>query len=160
MKAIGGFLLTVVVVALVAVGAGFFFLPKVASKTETVQIAKPAASVYALLASAPAGEKIAEGATQTLKSATPPDTVVFDVTYADGSTGLATYKVTAKSDTASEVALKLEKPLGSSPMDRLSGLTGAPVAPFISGATKELSADAAGLLDKPFTGLVYEVVTV
>ncbi len=81
MKALGKILGGLIVLAIVVIAAGFFLLPKAATQTQTVSIAKPAASVYALLASTPAGEKIGEGVTQSVRQATPPDTVVFDVDY-------------------------------------------------------------------------------
>ena len=60
MKALGKILGTLIVIAIVVIGAGFFLLPKSASQSQTVSIAKPAANVYALLASTPAGEKVGE----------------------------------------------------------------------------------------------------
>jgi effector-binding domain-containing protein len=52
----------------------------------------------------------------------------------------------------------LEKPLGGSPMDRLGGITGAPVAPILDSAATQLKSDAATLKPEPFTGLSYEIV--
>lgn len=161
MKTLGRVLGLLILLAVVVAGAGFFLLPTTATKTETVSIEKPAATVYALLASTPtAGESIGEGTTQTLKTATPPDTVVFDVAYADGSKGTATYKVAADGDKKSKVDVTLNKPLGQDIAARFSGLTGAPVQPIMDTAKKELLADTANLNGEPFTDLAYEIVQV
>jgi hypothetical protein len=161
MKALGRVLGLLILLAVVVAGAGFFLLPKVATKLDTVSVEKPAATVYALLASTPtAGESIGEGATQTLKSATPPDTVVFDVAYADGSKGTATYKVTADGDKKAKVDVTIQKPLGEDISARISALTGAPVQPIMDSAKKELLADTAKLNGEPFTDLAYEIVQV
>jgi hypothetical protein len=161
MKALGKLLGVLIVLGIIVVGAGFFLLPKTATKQEVIAVDKPAETVYALLASTPtAGESIGEGATQTLKTATPPDTVVFDVAYADGVKGVATYKVAADGAKASKVTVTLDKPLGDDINARLGALTGAPVTPIMESAKKEFLADAAKLNGEPFTDLVYEIVTV
>lgn len=158
MKALGKILGTIIVLAIIVIGAGFFLLPKNASQSQTVTIEKPAASVYALLASTPPGETIGEGVTQTLRTATPPDTVVFDVDYGGGVKGEATYKVVSKGEKASDVVVKVVKPVGDAPMDRIGALTGAPAAPILVSAVQELKADAGSLTDYSFTGLEYELV--
>jgi hypothetical protein len=158
MKALGKILGAVIVLAIVVIAAGFFLLPKAATQSQTVTIEKPAASVYALLASTPAGEKIGEGITQTVRTATPPDTVVFDVDYGNGVKGEATYKVVAKGDKASDVTVKVVKPVGDAPMDRIGALTGAPAAPILVSAVQELKADSGNLTEYSFVGLEYELV--
>ncbi|HWA21333.1 MAG TPA: GyrI-like domain-containing protein [Caulobacterales bacterium] len=158
MKALGKILGTLIVIAIVVIGAGFFLLPKSASQSQTVSIAKPAANVYALLASTPAGEKVGEGITQTVRTATPPDTVVFDLDYGGGVKGEATYKVVSKGEAASDVVVKVVKPVGDAPMDRIGALTGAPAAPVLVAAVQTLKADSGNLTDKTFAGLEYELV--
>ncbi len=161
MKALGKLLGILLLLVIVAGGAAFFLLPKTATKTDTVSIPKPAATVYALLANTPAaGETIGDGVTAKLKSVTPPDTVVFDVLYKDGTQGEATYKVVADGDKGSKVTLTLKKPVSDSPGDRISALTGAPAAPFLASATEALKADANQLNGEPLTGLAYEIVHV
>ena len=161
MKALGRIIGILLLLVIVVVGAGFFLLPKVATKTETVDIPKPAATVYALLANTPvAGETVGEGVTQKFKAATPPDTVVFDLAYADGTTGEATYKVAAAGDKASKVTLTLTKPVGDDPMMRISALSGEPAAPVLASATQSLKSNADQLNGEPLTGLAYDVVTI
>lgn len=158
MKALGKILGTLIVIAIVVIAAGFFLLPKSASQSQTVSIDKPAANVYALLASTPAGEKIGEGITQTVRTATPPDTVVFDVDYGGGVKGEATYKVVSKGEKASDVVVKVVKPVGDAPMDRIGALTGAAAAPVLVSAVQELKNDAGALTEFSFVGLEYELV--
>jgi hypothetical protein len=158
MKALGKILGGLIVLAIVVIAAGFFLLPKAATQSQTVSIAKPAASVYALLASTPAGEKIGEGITQSVRQATPPDTVVFDVDYGNGVKGEATYKVVSKGDKSSDVVVKVVKPVGDAPMDRIGALTGGPAAPVLVAAVQTLQADSGKLTDQSFVGLEYELV--
>jgi effector-binding domain-containing protein len=164
MKALGRILGILLLLAIVVVGAGFFLLPKMATKSETIAIQKPAATVFALLANTPAaGEKFGvgpEAVTETLKTATPPDTVVFDVTYADGGKGSATYKVAADGEKSSKVSVTISKPLGDSPSDRIGALTGTPAEPFLAAAKLQLVSDTSLLNGEPLAGLAYQVVTV
>jgi hypothetical protein len=158
MQALGKVLGTLIVLVVVAFGAAFFLLPKAATQSQTVSIDKPASSVYALLASTPPGEKVGEGVTQSVRTATPPDTVVFDVDYGGGVKGEATYKVVAKGEKASDVTVKVVKPVGDDLMARFGALSGAPAAPVLVSATQELTADAKSLTAESFVGLQYEIV--
>jgi effector-binding domain-containing protein len=161
MKALGKLLGIVLLLVIVGGGAAFFLLPKAATKSETVAIPKPAATVYALLANTPAsGATIGDGVTAKLKAVTPPDTVVFDVLYKDGTQGEATYKVVADGDKGSKVTLTLKKPVSDAPAERISALTGAPAEPFLTAATAQLKTDAGQLNGEPLTGLAYEIVHV
>ncbi|MEZ6022176.1 MAG: hypothetical protein R3C16_01895 [Hyphomonadaceae bacterium] len=63
MGAVGRTILIVVVIVLVLLGAGYFFGPKSASRTQTLEIERPAPVVMARLASTPVGATVIEGVT-------------------------------------------------------------------------------------------------
>ncbi|MDX2238585.1 MAG: hypothetical protein NW203_13565 [Hyphomonadaceae bacterium] len=168
MAAIGRILLIILVIAVVAAGAGLFLLPKEATRTETITVARPAESVYALIASAPAGQAIGEGATQTVRTATPPHdgqpgTVVADIAYADGTTAVATYTVAPEGEGSTvnvEIVQTLATGLLDNPMARVQALTASPVAPLIEAASTQIETDANALPAARFSSLAYEIVTV
>ena len=116
-------LLIIVAVLAVLVGISFFALPKTASKTETVEIARPTASVIARLSTMPAGAPVAPGVTQTV-SGTNGNVISADLAFPGGQTGHATYTVTPHG-AGSAVQVKIESPLGANPLARIQGLTGA-----------------------------------
>ncbi len=152
-------LLIVVAVLAVLAGASFFALPSKASKVETVEIQRPAASVIARLSTLPAGAPVAEGVTQTVTE-TSENQIIATLAFADGGQGRAVYTVTPNGENASNVEVRIESPLGANPIDRIQGLTGAPAAPYLEAALATISADLNALPEGAFTGLVYEVVQV
>ncbi|MEJ0059677.1 MAG: hypothetical protein WDM79_08965 [Terricaulis sp.] len=156
MGAIGRILLIVVVVVLIAAGAAYFVLPSSASRTESFTIARPPASVFARLASAPPGTQIAEGVTQTAISSAADNVVVAEVAYADGATGRATYTVTPEG-AGSRVDIKLEQALGSNPLNRVQALTGGNVGPLAEAAAATVTADLNAVPAANFAGLAYSI---
>ncbi len=152
-------LLIVVAVLAVLVGVSFFALPSRATKTETVEIARPAASVIARLSTMPAGAPVADGVTQTV-TATEGNTITADLAFPEGQTGRATYVVTENGANASTVQVKIESPLGANPLDRIQGLTGAPAEPYLTAAVASVTQDLSALPEGSFTGLAYDIVQV
>lgn len=146
----------IVVLVLVVAGAGYFFVPPVASRSQTVDVARPAATVLARLASTPANTVITEGVTVSGSATAEGDTVTAPVTYADGAEGRIVYTVTPNGD-GSRVQVRLEQNLGSNPMDRIGIITGGDVAPLIAAAATSASADLGALPNATFDGLVYVV---
>jgi hypothetical protein len=146
----------IVVLVLVVAGAGYFFVPPVASRSQTVDVARPAATVLARLASTPASTVITEGVTVSGPATAEGDTVTAPVTYADGGEGRIVYTVTPNGE-GSRVQVRLEQDLGSNPMDRLGIITGGDVAPLIAAAATSASTDLGALPNATFDGLVYVV---
>lgn len=150
-------LIIVALLAVVAVG-GYFLLPNKATGSESFVVERPPASVFARLASTPAGTQLAEGVTLTGVRSAENNIVVADVAYADGTTGAATYTVTPEGE-GSRVELRLEQPLGANPLDRVKGLTGGSVGPLAELAAASASTDLGNLPSASFTGLAYDLVT-
>ena len=159
MGAVGRILLIIVVLAAVAAGVIFFVLPPVASRTETFTVERPAASVFARLASTPAGTEIAEGVTQNEVTSAENNVVIANIAFAEGGAGRATYTVSPEEDGA-RVELRLEKDLGANPLNRIGVITGAGVGPLAGAAAALVSADLGTLPTATFDGLVYEVVDI
>jgi hypothetical protein len=158
MGAVGRIILIVVVIAVIAVGAGFFLLPNTASRTETLTIERPSQTVFARLASTPVGTQISEGVTVSEPATAADDTVTVPVTYADGATGRVVYTVTPEGDN-SQVQVRLEQDLGTNPMARFTAIGGGPVSPLIEAAAASVSADLTALPSASFQGLQYVVET-
>ena len=157
MAAVGRTLLIVVVVVL-GLGAAFYFLgPKTASRSQSLEIERPAATVLARLSSTPVGATVVEGVTIAEAPTTDGDTVTAPVAYADGGTGRVTYTVTAAGE-GSNVNVKLEQDLGANPMNRFAALTGGEVAPLIAGAASAVETDLNALPNATFAGLQYNIV--
>jgi len=156
MGAVGRIILIVFVVLLVAVGAGYFLLPNSASRTETLAIERPAPTVFARLASTPAGTTIAEGVTLTEVTSAADNVVVANVAYADGATGRVTYTVAPEGE-GSSVRMKLEQDLGSNPIARFTAIGGGPVTPVIEAAAASVTADLNQLPNASFEGLQYTI---
>ncbi|MEQ1818050.1 MAG: hypothetical protein ABL871_05515, partial [Terricaulis sp.] len=157
MAAVGRTLIIVVVVVL-GLGAALYFLgPKTASRSQTLDIERPAPTVLARLSSTPVGATVVEGVTIAEAPTTEGDTVTAPVAYADGGTGRVTYTVTADGE-GSNVAVKLEQDLGSNPLNRFAALTGGEVAPLIAGAASAVETDLNALPNATFAGLQYNVV--
>lgn len=157
MAAVGRTILIAVVVVL-GLGAALYFLgPKTASRNQTLEIERPAATVLARLSSTPVGTTVVEGVTIAEAPTTEGDTVTAPVAYADGGTGRVTYTVTAAGE-GSSVNVKLEQDLGSNPMNRFAAFTGGEVAPLIAGAASAVETDLNALPNATFAGLQYNVV--
>lgn len=159
MGGVGRIALIVVAVVVVVAGALFFLLPNKASRSETLTIERPPASVFARLASTPAGAVIAEGVTLTEITSVEGDTVTGTVAYADGGTGTVTYVVTPEGE-GSTVRVTLAQDLGVNPLDRIQGLTGGEVGPFLAAAATKTAEDLNALPTASFTGLAYSIVQV
>lgn len=157
MAAVGRTLIIVVVVVL-GLGAALYFLgPKTASRSQTLDIERPAPTVLARLSSTPVGATVVEGVTIAEAPTTEGDTVTAPVAYADGGTGRVTYTVTADGE-GSNVNVKLEQDLGPNPLNRFAALTGGEVAPLIAGAASAVETDLNALPNATFAGLQYSVV--
>jgi len=157
MAAVGRTLLIVVVVVL-GLGAALYFLgPKTASRSQTLEIERPAATVLARLSSTPVGAAVVEGVTIAEAPTLEGDTVTAPVAFADGGTGRVTYRVTADGE-GSNVNVKLEQDLGGNPMNRFAAFTGGDVGPLIAGAASAVETDLNALPNATFAGLQYSVV--
>ena len=159
MAAVGRTLIIVIVVVL-GLGAALYFLgPKTASRSQTLEIERPAATVLARLSSTPVGATVAEGVTISDLPTTEGDTVTAPVTFAGGGTGRVSYQVTADGE-GSNVNFKLEEDLGANPLNRFAAITGGNVAPLIAGAASAVETDLNALPNATFAGLQYNVVNV
>lgn len=159
MAGVGRTIGIVVVIILVAVGGFYFFGPKTASRSQTLEIPRPAAVVLARLASTPVGSTVVPGVTVSEAATTTGDTVTAPVAFANGATGQVTYRVTQQGE-GSSVNVKLEQNLGANPLDRIDALTGGDVSPLIATAASAVEADLTALPNATFTGLVYDVAEV
>lgn len=158
MGAVGRIILIIVVIVAIVAGAAFFLLPNSASRTQTIDVARPAASVFARLASTPAGTEIADGVTLTEITSADNNRVIGTVAYDEGATGRVTYTVSPDGEGA-RVEVKLEQDIGANPVDRFAALSGGPVAPLIEPTVAAISADLNALPTAEFTGLQYTVET-
>ena len=146
----------IVVLVLVAAGAGYFLVPPIAARSQTVEIERPAQTILARLASTPADTVVVEGVTTTAAATQDDNTVSAPVSYADGGAGRVVYTVTPAGEGA-RVEVKLEQNLGSNPMDRLAIITGGDVAPLIEAAATSVSTDLTALPNATWDGLTYVV---
>lgn len=157
MAAVGRTLIIVVVVVL-GLGAALYFLgPKTASRSQTLEIERPAATVLARLSSTPVGAAVVEGVTISETPTLEGDTVTAPVAFADGATGRVTYTVTPDGE-GSNVSVKLEQDLGANPLNRFAAITGGEVAPLIAGAATAVETDLNALPNATFATLQYSVV--
>jgi hypothetical protein len=157
MAAVGRTLIIVIVVVL-GLGAALYFLgPKTASRSQTLEIERPAPTVLARLASTPVGATVVEGVTISDAPTTEGDTVTAPVTFADGGTGRVTYRVTADGE-GSNVQVKLEEDLGPNPLNRFAAITGGDVAPLMATAASAVETDLNALPNATFAGLQYSIV--
>lgn len=145
-----------VVGLLVVLTAAYFLTPGTASRSNSITVERPAASVLARLASTPAGTEIADGVTVTQIASADDHVVVGDVTYADGATGKVTFTVSPNGE-ATNVQVKLEQNLGPNPLNRYQAFTGGPVGPLLEAASTSLTADLNALPTATFTGLAYSI---
>jgi len=153
---VGRIILIVVVLVLVAAGAGYFLGPQTASRTQTLEVARPAPTVLARLASTPVGSTVVEGVTIAEAASVEGDTVTAPVAFADGATGRVVYTVTPNGE-GSNVQVKLEQDLGANPLDRIQAFTGGDVAPLMATAATALQTDLDSLPNASFSGLQYSV---
>ena len=159
MAAVGRTIIIVLVVVL-GLGAALYFLgPKTASRSQTLEIERPAATVLARLSSTPVGAAVVEGVTISETPTLEGDTVTAPVAFAAGGTGRVTYTVTPDGE-GSNVNVKLEQDLGANPMNRFAAITGGEVAPLIAGAASAVETDLNALPNATFAGLQYSVVDV
>lgn len=159
MGGVGRILIILVVVLLVAAGVVFFVLPNKASRSQTFTVDRPVASVFARLASTPPGTRIAEGVTLAEVTSAENNTVVGNVTYAEGKTGQVTYTVSQEGQ-GSRVEVKLDEDLGTNPMNRIQAITGGDVGPLVQTAATAVQADLTALPNASFVGLAYDVVQI
>jgi hypothetical protein len=159
MGAVGRTLIIVVVLVAVVLGGGYFFGPRTASRSQTLEIERPAPTVLARLASTPVGATVTEGVTIAEAASVEGDTVTAPVTFADGATGRVSYRVTAEGE-GSRVQVKLEQDLGANPLDRFQVITGGKVGPLIATAATAVETDLNALPNATFEGLQYSVVEV
>jgi hypothetical protein len=146
-----------VVLVLVVAGAGYFLVPPVAARSQTVDIERPAQTVLARLASTPSGTVVVDGVTTTEAASLDGDTVTAPVSYGEGNgAGRVVYTVTPAGEGA-RVQVKLEQNLGSNPLDRLGIITGGDVAPLIAGAATSVTTDLTALPNATWDGLAYVV---
>lgn len=159
MAAVGRTILIVLVVVL-GLGAALYFLgPKTASRSQTLEIERPAATVLARLSSTPVGATVVEGVTISEAPTVEGDTVSAPVAFADGGTGRVTYRVTEAGE-GSSVNVKLEEDLGPNPLNRFAAFTGGDVAPLIATAASAVETDLNALPNATFAGLQYSVVDI
>ena len=159
MGAAGRTLIIVVVLLAALGGAGYFFGPKTASRSETLTIERPAQTVLARLASTPVGATVTEGVTIAAPASVEGDTVTAPVSFADGAAGRVVYQVTPSGE-GSRVEVKLEQDLGPNPLDRFQVITGGKVGPLIETAASAVQTDLNALPNATFEGLQYSVVQV
>ena len=152
----GRIILIVIVLVAVVAGAGYFLGPKTASRAQMLEIARPAPTVLARLASAPVGAAVAEGITIAEAATVDGDTVTAPVTFADGARGRVIYTVTPNGEGA-KVRVKLEQDLGPNPLDRIQAFTGGDVGPLIATAATAVQTDLNALPNASFEGLQYSV---
>ncbi len=156
MAAVGRTIVMVVGVVVAAGAAGYFLVPPVASRSETLTIERPVETVFARLSSTPAGSTIAEGVTLAEITSAENNVVTGDVTYAEGATGRVIYSV-APAGEGTSVQVKLEQDLGPNPLDRIQALTGGQVGPLVEAAAASVGTDLNALPNATFTGLAYTI---
>ena len=159
MKDVGRNILIGIVVLVVALGAAYFLSPNTASRSSTFTVERPVPTVFARLASTPAGTAIAEGVTLAEITSAEGNVVVGNVTYAAGGTGRVTYTVSPEG-AGSEVLVKLEQDLGANPLNRIQAFTGGEVGPLVAAAATSITTDLNALPNVEFTGLAYTLVEV
>ncbi len=157
MGGVGRIIIIILVLVLAAAGAGYFLVPPVAARSQTLEIQRPAQTVLARLASTPSGAVITEGVTVSGPAEAEGDTVALPVSYADGAQGRVVYTVTPAGEGA-RVDVKLEQNLGANPLDRFQIITGGAVAPLIATAATAVETDLNALPNADFAGLQYSVV--
>ena len=156
MGGVGRIIIILLVLVVGGSAAAYFLVPPVASRTQTLTIERPAETVFARLASTPAGTTIAEGVTLTEITSAADNVVVGNVTFPEEHTGRVTYTVTPEGE-GSRVQVKLEQDLGPNPLERVQAITGGQVGPLLEAASTSISTDLNALPNATFTGLAYTV---
>lgn len=151
--------LTAVVVALAVATLGYFLGPRSASRSQTIEIERPAATVLARLESTPVGSTVAEGVTISGPPTVNGDVVTAPVQFDDGAGGRIQYRVAARGDGAA-VDIHLQRDLGADPLARMQAITGGNVGPLLSSAASVVESDLNALPNASFQGLNYSLVTV
>lgn len=159
MGGVGRIIIIILVLVLAAAGAGYFLVPPVAARSQTLEIQRPAPTVLARLASTPNGAVITEGVTVSGPAEAEGNTVALPVAYADGAQGRVVYTVTPAGEGA-RVDVKLEQNLGANPVDRFQIITGGAVAPLIATAATAVETDLNALPNATFEGLQYSIVQI
>ncbi|HWA01194.1 MAG TPA: hypothetical protein VG841_12860 [Caulobacterales bacterium] len=158
MGAIGKYAaIAVGVLAVTGIG-GYVALPSAASKSQSISVPRPSAAVFARLSSTPANTQVAPGVTVKRVVSAENNVVVEEISFADGGSGRATYTVRPDGDEATHVDVKIERNLGANPVDRVQGLSGAPVASAAAVFFPAVTTDLNALPNASFAGLAYQVV--
>lgn len=151
-------LLIVVAIIAVLIGVSFFVLPRQATATQTVTLARPAASVAAWLASTPAGAAAGEGVTLTVNAETATASAVEGVlTYAPGQTADVTFAIRPEGDGAA-VDVTVEQPLGLNPLARVQGMSGGKAQTLLEGVSTALTGELESIPAFNFADLRYDIV--
>jgi hypothetical protein len=156
LRVLRAILIVLVILVVGAVGA-YFALPARASASKTFTIARPAPTVFAFLASAPDGTQITKGVTQPHITSAADNVVNADITYADGAKGTAAYTVAPHGDTT-QVTLKMDHPLGTSPLERVQAVTGGNVKKLVEAAATTITTQVSSMKPTDFAALKYSVV--
>lgn len=150
-------LLIILVIAAVAAVGAYFALPPRASAARTFTVARPAETVFAFLASAPAGAQLARGVTQPQITSAAGHVVVAEIAFADGTKGTATYTISPHGD-STQVTLQMDHPLGPSPLERIQAVTGGSVRGLVDTVATTLATQIGYLKPADFGSLHYSVV--
>jgi hypothetical protein len=144
-----------VALLVVAVSATAYFVsPSMARSAETIEVARPAPTVLARLASTPTGTSIAEGVVITAIRSADGGIVRGDLAYADGAVGQVIYTVRETVEGAL-VNVRIEQHVGSDPVSRL--LRQGDVVALTSVVANTTSADLNTLPNASFDTLAYTI---
>jgi effector-binding domain-containing protein len=155
MKLLRNLVILVVALAGVVFAGGFFLLPGEVSKDKAFTIDRPAASVYASLASAPGAYDLGNGITTTVTRSEAPGTVEAEVLFG-GKKSVVKYDIKGQG-ASTTVTARLVQSMGANPLSRFQGMSGAQLDPVIGALETTAKADAAKLPPTDFSGLAYSV---
>lgn len=167
MKGIGRILIIILVVLAAGYGISLLVLPSTAAKSQGFDVAMSPQSVIGRLSTAEPNTAVGAGITQTGVATVQDGVITTPLAFADGGAGKATYTVTPKGEGA-HVDARIERNLPYfNPIDRVTGMNGAPVesaaAVFFPAVTADLThpTDAGRTIEGTSShGLVYEVTNV
>lgn len=145
-------------VALVGAGVGGSYVVPQAKADKLVEINRPVATVYALLASTPEQVPVAEGMSQTVTALDLRKRVLASLSFANKA-GKLEYILTP-SATGTSVQIKLTQDPGFNPVERYQGMNGTQLAPVVEAVAAWAIAEANKTPTADFSDLVYEVTTV
>ncbi len=140
------------------VGGSYVVLPGKVQKEQTITIDRPVATVFALLASAPAEVAVADGLTQTVTALDLRKTVEASIVFG-GKTGKVQYALTP-SAAATTVKITVTQDLGFNPVERGQGMSGAQLEPVVGAIASWADTEAKKTPTADFSDLVYEVTSV